>query len=118
MAGGAAYQSPEKPATTLPGKPQDAWHGASRAESQPTGTTTTEGKGTIRSSGRRNSIMELLDQHGDREKQRIDRAGFDALCDELGLRLNAIEKRRAFSSLDSMDGSRDGKLEYSYVRRR
>ena len=102
MAGGAAYQSPEKPA----GKPQAAWNG----------TDADKGNGVKRT--RRNSIMELLDKHGDKEKQLIDRAGFDALCDQLGLRLNAIEKRRAFISLDALDeGRKDGKLEYSYVRR-
>ena len=69
-----------------------------------------------RSGGRRNSIMELLDQHGDENKQLIDRAGFDALCDELGLKLNGLEKRRAFSSLDAMDHAKDGQVAYSYVR--
>ena len=60
--------------------------------------------------------MELLEQHGDQNKQLIDRAGFDALCDELGLKLNALEKRRAFSSLDAMDHAKDGHVAYSYVR--
>ena len=115
MAGGSAYKSPEKLASTLPGKPQDAWNGPASGEPQQAAT-----KGSIanRSGGRRNSIMDLLDQHGDQDKQLIDRAGFEALCDELGLRLNTLEKRRAFSSLDAMDGSKDGQLEYSYVRRR
>ena len=60
--------------------------------------------------------MELLDEHGDSDKQLITRAGFEALCDHLGLRLNTIEMRRAFTSLDNMDGTKDGQLEYSYVR--
>jgi hypothetical protein len=114
MAGGSAYKSPEKPTTTLPGKPQDAWNGPASEPPQ----VATKGSIAKRAGGRRNSIMDLLDQHGDQDKQLIDRAGFEALCDELGLRLNTIEKRRAFSSLDAMDGSKDGQLEYSYVRRR
>lgn len=107
MAGGAAYKSPEKTA----GKPQAAWDGPRSGTGADAGSTT-GGKPK-----RRNSIMELLDQHGDKEKQLLDRAGFDALCDQLGLRLSSIEKRRAFSSLDAMDGNgrKDGKLEYSYV---
>jgi hypothetical protein len=113
MAGGSAYKSPEKSAKpdegALPGQPQDAWPGT---KAGPPGDT----KGTKRPAKRRNSIMELLDEHGDSDKQLITRAGFEALCDHLGLRLNTIEMRRAFTSLDNMDGTKDGQLEYSYVR--
>ena len=45
---------------------------------------------------RRNSIMDLLEAHGDNSKQLISCAGFEALCEQLGLRVNATEKRRAY----------------------
>jgi hypothetical protein len=118
MAGGDAYASPAKGGgTTLPGKPQDAWPNGSAS---PGPIAVLSGKGASTSRGgapkRRNSIMDLLEKHGDNSKQLISRAGFEALCEQLGLRMNAIEKRRAFNGLDTMDGTKDGLLEYSYVR--
>jgi hypothetical protein len=106
MAGGDAYASPEKGgSSTLPGKPQDAWPNATDDDGASTGATT-DGKGgganrTAAGKGRptakrRNSIMDLLETHGDNSKQLISRAGFEALCEQLGLRMNAIEKRRAY----------------------
>ena len=105
---GAKYASPEKgEGATLPGKPQDAWN-STEAGRAPGATPTHK---------RRNSVVDLLDElaTGD-EDGAITRAGFDKLCEQMGVNMNALERRRAFASLDKLDGTNDGRSQYSYVR--
>ena len=107
---GAKYASPEKgEGATLPGKPQDAWNSTEAGRAP--GTTPTH--------KRRNSVVDLLDElaTGD-EDGAITRAGFDKLCEQMGVNMNSLERRRAFASLDKLDGKDDGRSQYSYVRPR
>ena len=95
---------------------------AADAAAEPGGGAATKKKKAPRR--RRASVMEMLDEAGketaDGDVQaplsQINKAGFDALCDKMGLRLNAVQRKRAFRALDTADGgSKDGMLDFGAV---
>lgn len=63
---------------------------------------------------RRGSVVDLITDVAD-DNQMINYEGFCTVADEMQLHMNFVQKKKAFSKLDKMDGSKDGYLELAYV---
>ena len=87
------------------------------------GTSSPAAKKKPKDRRRRASVMEMIDEVGAASTKdtsgrvnSIDRAGFDLLCEKMGLRMSAHARKRAFKSLDTKEGdARDGLLDYAFV---
>ena len=123
-----AEPAPEpEPQDTLPGAMMAANPADDEEDTVPVAAaedgTRSPGKGVAPGKRRRRaSVMEMIEEAGSSTKDStgrvnmIDRDGFDALCNKMGLKLTNAQRNSAFKTLDTKEGEqKDGMLDFAMV---
>jgi hypothetical protein len=111
MAGGSDYNAEAETAPLKSGRPssREAWAGGTSAANTKLHKTVGMPLSPITSpdsrTSRRGSVNDIIADMANTKNQ-IDYAGFCAICDDMLLHMNAVQKKRAFNKLDRVDGSR------------